>query len=31
MVAVLIMLALLPVWFRTFDLHLFLGKIVGRA
>lgn len=31
MVAVLIMLALLLVWFRYFDLRLFLGKIVGRA
>lgn len=31
MVAVLIMLALLLIWFRSFDLHLFLGKIVGRA
>lgn len=31
MVAILIMLALLLVWFRYFDLRLFLGKIVGRT
>ncbi len=31
MIAVLIMLALLLIWFRYFDLRLFLGKIVGRA
>jgi ABC-type spermidine/putrescine transport system permease subunit I len=30
-VAILIMLLLLTLWFRWFDLRLFLGKIVGRA